>query len=101
MREEIGTNVACGNLLWVLEKFFTYAGRAFHEVVFYYFMSLPDGAPFLDLEREHAGREAETPLVFRWFLIDRLGEVCLYPTILRTALRKIPASTQHLIHIDE
>jgi 8-oxo-dGTP pyrophosphatase MutT (NUDIX family) len=101
MREELGVDITCSRLLWVLENFFTYAGRAFHELAFYYAMDLPAASPLLDLNRVHLGIEPGNPLEFRWFPVDRLAEVRLYPAILRTALQDLLATTQHLIHTDE
>jgi 8-oxo-dGTP pyrophosphatase MutT (NUDIX family) len=101
MREELGVDITCGRLLWVLENFFTHAGSAYHELAFYYAMTLPAASSLFDLERAHLGIEPDNPLEFRWFPVDRLTEVRLYPTILRTALRDLPATIQHLIHIDE
>jgi 8-oxo-dGTP pyrophosphatase MutT (NUDIX family) len=100
MREELGVEIACGRLLWVLENFFTYAERSFHELAFYYAMTLPAASPLLDLEQEYAGLELDNPLVFRWFPIDDLVNVRLYPRVFRTALRELPATTHHLIHTD-
>jgi hypothetical protein len=58
-------------------------------------------SPLLDVERDHPGIEADNPLEFRWFPVERLAEVRLYPTIMRSALRALPATAQHLIHTDE
>lgn len=101
MREEIGEGVGVGPLFWVLENFLTYDDRVFHEVAFHYEMTLPPASSLLDLEREYAGIEPATSLVFRWFPVNRLSQIRLYPTVLREALRDVPAATQHLIHRDE
>lgn len=101
MREELGVTVGVGRLLWVLENFFAHAGRNFHELAFYYAMALPAASPVLDLQQEHAGVEPDNPLVFRWFPVDRLTGVRLYPRVLRAELGRIPATPRHLIHLDE
>jgi 8-oxo-dGTP pyrophosphatase MutT (NUDIX family) len=101
MWEELGVEITCGRLLWVVENFFSFAGRAFHELAFYYVMTLPADEPLLDVQRVHPGIEPENPLEFRWFPVERLAEVRLNPTIMRTALREVPATIQHLIHTDE
>lgn len=101
MHEELGVEVTCGRLLWVLENFFTYEGRAFHELALFYSMTLPVDSLLLGVTGEYAGLEPDNPLVFRWFPVDHLTGVKLYPTVLRTALRDLPATTQHLMHHDE
>src|SRR3954462_14454364 len=41
MRGAVGVDVEVGRLLWVMENFFSHAGRRFHELGFYYEMHLP------------------------------------------------------------
>lgn len=100
MRKELGVEVTCDRLLWVLENFFTYEDRAFHELALYYAMTLPAASPLLNVGREFPGLEAHDPMVFRWFPVEQLTQVRLYPTILRTELQQVPATTRHLIHTD-
>jgi len=95
MREELGVDVTVERLLWIMENFFDFDDLAFHEVAMYYLVSLPEDAAILAADRM-AGMEDDCPLVFEWFPIDALEDVPLYPQVLRTALRKLPATTQHL-----
>jgi hypothetical protein len=42
--------------------------------------------------------QMDLTLIFRWFPIDKLQDVYLFPTFLRTALLDLPAHTQHVVH---
>lgn len=43
------------------------------------------------------GTESTTRLLFKWFKINELEDVELYPRFLRTALRNIPSNTEHVV----
>jgi ADP-ribose pyrophosphatase YjhB (NUDIX family) len=101
MDEEIATRVEVLRLLWVVENFFEYAGEQWHEIAFYYQMSLPEDSPYRDVGVDFTGREGSVKLLFRWFRIDEIERVRIYPTFLRTALGAIPNSPAHIIHIDQ
>lgn len=45
------------------------------------------------MERGHA-------LILRWFPVDALGDVPLFPDFLRTAMREMPGSPQHIVRVD-
>ena len=100
MREEIGQAVATGRLLWLVENFYEYEGRQHHELAFYYDMTLPAYSPHLDVRQGFTGTEEGIRLLFRWFPIDRVEQLRLYPSFLRTGLKNPPAATEHLVHVD-
>jgi hypothetical protein len=75
-------------------------GRPMHELGFYYAVDLPADSTFLDVTRDHAGIERGHDLVLRWFHVDALSAVPLFPEFLRTALRHIPNSPQHIVKRD-
>lgn len=101
MIEEIEVEVEVGRLLWVMENVFTYEGQRFHEIGFYYQMTLPDDSELLNVRREHIGHEGEIPLIFRWLPIAELEDLPLYPEFLRGALREVPETTVHVVEVDE
>ena len=100
MRWEIGQEVSVQRLLWVMEYVTPIGGQPVHELGFYYATDLPAGSPFLDLMRAHAGMERSHALVLRWFPVDALPEVPLFPEFLRTALGQVPDSPQHIVRVD-
>ena len=100
MRWEIGQEVTVQRLLWVMEDVSLREGRPFHELGFYYAIDLPENSPFLDLTRDHAGVERGHDLVLRWFPVDALPDLPLFPEFLRTAVRQMPDSPQHIVRVD-
>lgn len=101
MAEKIAVAVTVGRLLWVVENFFDYRGERLHEIAFYYAMHLPAESPYQDVHAGFTGYEGEISLPFRWFPLDRLDQIRVYPTFLVQGLVNLPESPRHLIHWDE
>ena len=99
MRWEIGQEVTVQRLLWVMEYISPMGGQPVHELGFYYAVDLPENSPFLDLAPDHAGLERGHDLVLRWVRVDALPDLPLYPEFLRTAVREIPDSPQHVVEV--
>ena len=100
MRWEIAQKVTVQRLLWVMEYVTRIAGRAVHELGFYYAADLPADSPFLDLTRDHAGVERGHDLLLRWFRIGDLPDLAIFPVFLRTAVAHMPDSPQHIVQVD-
>ena len=100
MRWEIAQQVTVQRLLWVMEYVTRIAGRAVHELGFYYTIDLPANSPFLDLTRDHIGSERGHDLLLRWFPIGDLTDLAILPVFLRTALAQMPDSPQHIVLVD-
>lgn len=98
--EELGVTAEVGRLVWVVENFFTYAGERFHEISFYFLVSLPEDAPLKDYHQPFAGEDSGVPVIFQWYPIERLEDLALYPTFLRKAISRMPSETQYLAHTD-
>ena len=54
MLEEATLAVSVSRLLWIVENFFTYGGKQFHELLFCFEMTVPDS---VDLQAEFRGIE--------------------------------------------
>lgn len=100
MREELGLEARVERLLWVIENFFLDKGCTYHEVAFYFLVSFLPEAAIYHSDGPFCGQEEAMPLVFGWFPVDQLEAVPLYPTFLRTALRRLPPVTEHVVHCD-
>ncbi len=100
MQEEIGVTVQVDRLLWVAENFFTYGPRQYHELGFYFLMHLPPASPLRD-QTVFVGHEGDMDVHFEWHPVATLENVTLFPTFLRTGLKNLPASTVHVVHIDD
>jgi ADP-ribose pyrophosphatase YjhB (NUDIX family) len=100
LRGEIGQEITVQRLLWVMEYVASMGGQPVHELGFYYLVDLPQGSPYKDLERDHAGVERGHPLVLRWFPLDALPDLPLFPEFLRTAVPQLPNSPEHVVQVD-
>ncbi len=76
------------------------AGRPVHELGFYDAVELPEASPFLDTARDHAGVERGHDLLLRWFPIDHLPDVALYPEFLRRSVRRLPDGPRHIVRVE-
>jgi ADP-ribose pyrophosphatase YjhB (NUDIX family) len=94
MLEEAALAVSVSRLLWIVENFFIYGGKKFHELLLCFEMAVPDS---VDLQAEFRGTEGTTELTFRWYPLDRLHTVRIEPAFLREALRNLPRSIAHVI----
>lgn len=102
MREELDIEVEIVRLLWVVENFFTYAEKHYHEVALYFLMRLPASCKYLLESGPFESEDAGTPLTFRWFprTPEVLAALPLHPAFLRTELGDLPESAQHVIEND-
>jgi ADP-ribose pyrophosphatase YjhB (NUDIX family) len=97
MLEETGEAVECGELLYVVENFFVYAGKPQHEVGLYFRAHVDPSSRLLDKSRVHAGTEGALRLEFRWFAVASLGEVDVRPSFLRESLSRPVLAFQHVV----
>ena len=94
-REELGIDVQVDRMALVIENFFEYGGRDFHEIGFYYVVAAEKN--FVSFhENPFHGIEGER-LIFQWMPIEDLDRVELYPECLRTALRELRLHVQHFV----
>jgi ADP-ribose pyrophosphatase YjhB (NUDIX family) len=97
MKEELGEEVHCGQLLHVAENFFDLAGQRNHEIGFYFRVSLAETSSYLDKARAYSGIESHLRLEFRWFPIAELASINLRPTFLRASLGADPLVFSHAV----
>ena len=103
MREEAGLAIDVDRLLWVVENFFDYRGKTWHELGLYFLMSFPPDSPVWARGESFMGEEAfpdgrRLQLFFQWFPLASLEAVIVYPSFLQAGLRQLPLATQHVIH---
>lgn len=66
MVEELGVEVTVHRLLWIVENFFHYEQRDWHELGFYYLMDIPPEFPFRPGEITHRVEDGDNYLEFKW-----------------------------------
>lgn len=99
-QEELGVKTKVDRLLWVVENFFHFEELdiTFHELAFYYKVSVVGGAPLKDKQHVHHCIEEGSDFIYQWFPLSEIGEVNLYPVFLRTGLQNIPTTIQHVVN---
>lgn len=100
MREELGVEVEVVRLLWLVENFFQYTGKDYHEIGLYFLMRFPAESKFLTEPGPYQGWEQNIALRFQWFSIapETLAALPLLPSFLQTALQQLPDNVQHVVH---
>lgn len=103
MWEELAVEVEVVRLLWFVENFFTYEGTRYHEIALYFLMRLPAESKYLTQPGPFRVAADQTTLNFEWFPREPevLANLPLLPSFLRTAVRDLPASMQHVVHYDD
>lgn len=97
MREELGQEVTCGDVLFVVENFFDDRGRQHHEVGLYFNAAFAPDSSMLDITTSHAGIEGQHRLEFKWFSRRELAGVDVRPSFLRSALAEAHPRFQHVV----
>lgn len=101
MQEELHVEATIGRLLWVVENFFKFEDRDFHELGMYFLMTFPEDSPVNDTSKTFALQEGRHAFTLLWRSLDDLVTVPVYPSFLQTALQALPDVTEHMVHIDE
>jgi len=96
--EELGIDDARAvRLLWFAESRFSYLGRRYHEIGFYWLLDAPervwpnDGGEFTVLEPR---------IIFRWVALDDLAAWPIKPAFLVAGLAALPPTAVYL-QVDE
>lgn len=101
MAEELSADIGVGPMQWVLENFFEYGGRTWHELGLYHLCTFNDPV-WYNLSKAYEGIENGTlKLTFRWFPIAQIGQVRgVVPKALYQALKALPQGLTHIINKD-
>ena len=103
MQEELGVTASVGRLVFLVENFFHFERRAWHEICWYYLMQLPDEFPFwTDGRIVHEITDGKNRLEFKWVPATResLAALPLPPVFLAERIEALPATTEHIIWDD-
>jgi 8-oxo-dGTP pyrophosphatase MutT (NUDIX family) len=86
LREELGVEADVRRLLWVVENFFQYEGRRYHELGMYFEVTLAADSPLLKGPGPFFGQEPGKTLEFQWFALEELGRHEVRPAFIPRAL---------------
>ncbi|MFZ1887389.1 MAG: NUDIX domain-containing protein [Candidatus Binataceae bacterium] len=101
IREELDTAARIERLVWVVENFYGPNPDQTHELCLYYLVSLPESAVPSTAEEFTIEESDGQKNTFRWWTFEELIGARVYPSFLRTELRALPITVQHIIHSDE
>jgi ADP-ribose pyrophosphatase YjhB (NUDIX family) len=100
LREELEVEARIERLLWVVENFFEFQGTSYHELGFYYLVSLPsDWGLFAEEEPFWREEPSGIKILFRWFGLDELDGLRINPAFLGRGLRSLPETIQHVVQM--
>lgn len=99
MEEELGVTAEIEQLLWTVENFFHFEKREYHELGFYYRMSLPDAVPFAEEGIVHRIVDGKNDIEFRWVraLPEVLRALPLQPDFIPDRIAELPRQSEHLV----
>lgn len=100
MREELDIEVEVVRPLWLVENFFQDHDYNFHELGLYFLMRVPVDWPYRTADEPFTGDENGVRLIFRWFPLDVLAGMRVYPSFLVDGLCNLPHTLQHVVHTD-
>ena len=100
-KEEIGSDIAVGELKWVGEIFFPWEGRPCHQICLFYSVMLKDKG-LIPREGVFIGKERiearNFDIEFHWMPIFRLGNIKVYPPNAAELLNKRGKGVKHFVY---
>lgn len=102
MIEELGVEVKVCRLLWMVENFFHYEDRDWHELGLYYLMEVPQTFPFMPEDIVHRVEDGDNSLEFKWVPAtrERLHALDIPPYFIAESIENLPANPVHLVWRD-
>ncbi len=103
MREELDADVEIGRLVWVVENFFKMDSRFYHELSLFFLIEFPVNSAVpeaAEITGEDGVGKEMVSIINKWHRLEDLENVPLYPSFLKTGLKRIPDNTQHIVHRD-
>lgn len=99
-REEIGADIAVGELEWVAEIFFPWGESPCHQICLYYSIGITDEKIPKDgmfMAKEHIeGRNFD--LEFHWVPVEKTAELEIYPADAKKLLSELGTGVKHFIY---
>ncbi len=102
IREETGVEAKVGRLVWLVENFFRYEGRDFHELGFYYLMDIDPAFPYHPADVVHQVVDGPNEIEFKWEMADAssLAALPLFPEFIPARIANLPSAPEHLVWRD-
>lgn len=101
LHEELSISATIGELLFLVENFFTHQGKNHHEVGLYFAAEAEPGCRLLASGGPYEGIEGNRKLTFAWFSLSHLGQIEIRPSFLASALTTQKIQFTHIVHQGE
>ncbi len=98
VQEELGVNVEVGSLKAIIENFFEFDGKNYHELQFVYVGTILD-EDILSKQTTFLGPEKKD--IYKWIHLDEFDELNYRPEMLKTPIKEAMVGDytfRHLIH---
>jgi ADP-ribose pyrophosphatase YjhB (NUDIX family) len=99
IKEELGEEIEINRLLWMVENFFSFEDKHYHEISTIYLVTLEKKSWIMDQMDFFNGVEDER-LIYKWFNFDELSSLDIRPSFLKEKLISLPNNTNHIIYKD-
>lgn len=100
VKEELGEDIEVNKLLWMVENFFRFEDKYYHEISTIYLLNLEKDSWILDQRDSFNGIEEGKKLIYKWFNFDELNSLDIRPSFLKEKLIFLPNNTEHIINKD-
>ena len=97
LQEELDLEDQAVQLLWTVENFYRLNGENFHEISFYYAVSLSENTRFINEDRFWRNPD----LGFGWFELEAIKRLDLRPHFLKAKLTSVNQGFKHIIFREE
>ena len=100
-KEETGYQVKVGRPLWLVERFFDFKDKKWHELNFIYEVNFPSGSACLSQEEFWGYEDQDFKIRYKWFEFKELEKLTLYPRFLKEKLPHIPHQIERIVEWQE
>lgn len=101
MQEELGEEITIDRLLWVVENFFEFDNKNYHEISLCYLMKFEEKSSILDRKESFMGVEEDVKLIFQWFDITEIDNMVVYPSFVKEKIKGLSNDIEHIMHIGD
>ncbi|MBM7868624.1 ADP-ribose pyrophosphatase YjhB (NUDIX family) [Clostridium pascui] len=99
IKEELGETIYINRLLWMVENFFKFGDKQYHEISTIYLVNLEKESRLLNQKHSFNGVE-DKKLIYKWFSFDELNRLDIRPSFLKEKLISLPNKPNHIINKD-
>lgn len=104
LKEELAADIKVGRLIWVVENFYDYGGKSWHEIGLYYqfefvgkSLSFYEAKQFDGIE-SHFSPGKDIRLIFKWIPVSAMENEDIRPKFLAAGFGNLPTQTEVMVN---